>query len=100
MTWLFEAVDASASIYRISCRWGQEAGYLTRDAMQQGDGTWTPSTDINLLPLNTTWTSQQWRLEYLHDQVYKINCRWGDGSFLTRKGIQNFSNRNNWTPTS
>lgn len=59
-SWRFE--PAGNGWYRIVNRWSPRDGYLTRQGRWNGSG-YDPSSSLHLMPADTSWTSQRWRLE-------------------------------------
>lgn len=80
-------------VYRMTSDWRTMNSYLGRGGVENGQGGWTPGSDVYLDELddNTTlWKSLKWRLERVAGttNMYRIKNLWADG-YLSREGVQN-----------
>ena len=85
LQWEFE--PAGQGWFRIRSAWddGQE-GYLTRKGQDTGTG-FTPTNEIELVPLNESWPSQLWRIERIAEFRYRLVNLWEpETGVLTRRG--------------
>jgi hypothetical protein len=105
MKWHLERVTIvdGDGVYRISCTWGENTGYLTRGGKQDAKdpNVWYAAQDIYLRALNSSWTSQQWRLHYVRGETYTISSTWTTESgadYLSRQGSYD-TEKQSWFPT-
>jgi len=98
--WTIEAApDAGTGWFRLRNTWGADDGYLTRRGVPDGAGGYTPTGNLDLHPLQVTWTSQLWRFEPIGDGQYRIRNGWEpESGVLMRNGVQNASG--GWDPGS